>query len=458
MQTNNLPEPTIKNGKEHFQAIISNANQSPGTGERGGNWGAFLTAGGEVIWSGSVQSTVHGFDGNTTSTSTTVSSVGPLVFEPDEEITFSTSLRVSANHGTGGNGHIEFNGTTTTCGNPFVMTTVASSGTIGPGNPLKLFGQSGVANANLVAIEVDGEVLVDAGPLTAAQAAFPNGLWWIKDRDNSNNHQLASHAYSGVIGCPTAGTYQASFPAYSAPSGDSVAWCWGTDASGLNLEAGFEIIQELGTATAKTINHRLGKEPKMIMCYAGRNDLALTMYHSAPGPNYRATMSSSGPFYNEPAWWGGDPTEFNANTFGVGSSPYTNDSQNFNGGITYFVWTDIPGYSAFGSYTGNSDADGPFIYTGFRPAFLLIKGQNVGSSWFIYDTTRDILNPANRTLNSDNGTATEVSAAFQNIDLVSNGFKLRTNNASFNAGYNYIYAAFAENPFGGENAAPATAR
>ena len=296
--------------------------------------------------------------------------------------------------------------------------------------------------------------------LSVAQAAFSNGLWWVKDRQNSNNHQLVSSEYSGVIGCPTVGSYQSNFPAYAAPSGNSVAWCWGTDATGLNKEAGFEIIQQLGTLTYTTVNHRLEKEPKMIIAFAGRGDLALTMYHASLGPNYRATMSSALQFYNEPAWWGGDPTDFTATTFGVGPTAYTNDNENFNGGMTYFVWTDIPGYSAFGDYVGNSISDGPYIYTGFRPSMILYKCATTTGNWHFRDTTRSVYNPAEAALYANLQYVESTPGNSGNyVDILSNGFKIRNGDGDQNtSGQTYIWAAWAENPFGGEKQPPATAR
>ena len=452
LQTNNLPEPTIKNGKEHFQAIIANANQGVGSGERGGNWGAFLTAGGQDIWTGAVKSTVGGFDGNTTSTSTSVSSVGPLVFEPDEEITFSTSLRVSVNHGTGGNGHIEFNGTTTTCGNPFVMTTVASSGTIGPGNPLKIFGQSGVANANLVAIEVDGDVLVDSGPLAAAQTTFPNGLWWIKDRDNSNQHQFVDSVRGSnlALTCPTVGGDQA----YSAPSGDSVAWCWNYDSSDPSIN-GFEIITYTGNATVgRTVSHNLGKAPDFIITKERDNNGNLwCFYHSAGGVGY-GYLNLTIPYQHSAS----SPVMWTATS----STNWTYDANGQVNGLNTdyvsYAWTSVPGFSAFGSFQGNSNNDGPFIYLGFKPQMLMIRTSGAGDSFFMVDSTRSPNNPigADGLLNAGT-TDSEGTWSARDIDFLSNGFKLRSSSGSVNGG-TVLYAAWAENPFGGENAPPATAR
>jgi hypothetical protein len=111
-----------------------------------------------------------------------------------------------------------------------------------------------------------------------------------------------------------------------------------------------------------------------------------------------------------------------------------------------YCWTAIEGYSAFGSYTGNGSSDGPFIYTGFRPRFILQKRTDTaGSSWQILDTERDPFNLMNSPLLPESNSA-EVTA--DRFDSLSNGFKIRTSNGGQNAsGGSFIYAAFAEHPF-----------
>ena len=147
--------------------------------------------------------------------------------------------------------------------------------------------------------------------------------------------------------------------------------------------------------------------------------------------------------------FGNEPTQ---DVFSIGNG-YSN-----NGPSIAYLWTSIPGYSAFGSYTGNNSTDGPFIYTGFTPAFVLIKSATGSTSWYIYDSTRNQYNPADTCL-FPNLNQAEVTNTAYTIDFLSNGFKLRTNNSAFNgSGSTYIYAAFAENPFGGNNVSPANAR
>jgi len=132
-------------------------------------------------------------------------------------------------------------------------------------------------------------------------------------------------------------------------------------------------------------------------------------------------------------------------SLGAGASPNQN-------GTTYvgYCFAPVAGYSAFGTYTGNGSADGPFIYTGFRPRFLMFKRTDSAGDWWMYDTSRSTSNTAVLVLYA-NSSAAEISDS--NVDILSNGFKLRS--ATYqpnNSGGTYIYAAFAENPFAYSNA------
>ena len=127
-----------------------------------------------------------------------------------------------------------------------------------------------------VAIEIEGVgVLTTAGILPSAQATFPNGLWWIKDRANSNQHQLVD----SVRGSNLAFTNPAKGPesTYAAPTGDCVAWCWGTDNTGTNADAGFQILTWDGTGSARTISHDLDQSRPL--------DMILVKMHSAAAGN-----------------------------------------------------------------------------------------------------------------------------------------------------------------------------
>ena len=118
----------------------------------------------------------------------------------------------------------------------------------------------------------------------------------------------------------------------------------------------------------------------------------------------------------------------------------------------------MPGFSKFGGYTGNDNADGIYIETGFKPALIIIKGRGQGWSWFMWDHMRNISNPANQILKADlTQNQADASSTAIVIDFLSNGFKLR-NAGGHNQATTYVYCAWAQNPFGGEDTPPMTAR
>ena len=110
-----------------------------------------------------------------------------------------------------------------------------------------------------------------------------------------------------------------------------------------------------------------------------------------------------------------------------------------------YCWTPVAGYSAFGSYEGNGSSNGPFVFTGMRPGFILIKRSSATENWMIIDTARDPFNVGGTHLMPNNSLAEATSTP---VDHLSNGFKLRTSSSAMNtSGYTYIWGAFAENPF-----------
>ena len=116
-----------------------------------------------------------------------------------------------------------------------------------------------------------------------------------------------------------------------------------------------------------------------------------------------------------------------------------------------YCWAPVPGYSAFGNYTGNSSDDGTFVPTGFRPAWIVLKEMPNADDWVIYDSKRDPINTSDTVLRMDSNAA-EYSGSGREIDILSNGFKLRTSNATINASNKFAYMAFAEFPFKYANA------
>jgi hypothetical protein len=157
-----------------------------------------------------------------------------------------------------------------------------------------------------------------------------------------------------------------------------------------------------------------------------------------------AEATSSSPFNN---------TAPTSTVFSVESDGTTNSSSS-----TYiaYCFAEKKGFSKFGSYTGNSSTDGTFVYTGFRPAWVLIKVTNTASNWFIQDNKRLGFNASNSTLNAD---LSDAESSTNRLDILSNGFKLRNTSGAVNSSANtYIYMAIAENPFVSSTGVPACAR
>ena len=234
-------------------------------------------------------------------------------------------------------------------------------------------------------------------------------------------------------------------------------------AGSVSTASGFSIVSWTGTGSAGTIAHGLGKLPKMIIAKqrnATENWIVYFLDTSIANNNVQnylelnTAIASTG---DSGARWGAY-ANYSTTTFGVGTDDQTNKS-----GSTYvaYVFSDIKAYSKIGKYTGNGNADGTFIYTGFKPAFLMIKRANAADhNWQIHDNKRSASGGNNlvgsRLLPNLNN-AEETDAIGH--DFLSNGFKLRTDNATYNeAGGIYIYMAFAENPFVTSTGVPTTAR
>ena len=310
--------------------------------------------------------------------------------------------------------------------------------------------------------------------LSLAQSAFPNGLWWIKDRDGISAHQLVDSVRGDTALIKVSPTLSNN-SAYLGPSGNSIAWCWNapdemdqvTRESGsinvtagrVNQDAGFSILQFTGNATnGQTVAHGLTQAPEFMIAIAHGNTNSMPCWHGhasgAPNAATGLLNGNSGLTLTHVA-------AVNNQFITIQGNTAINDT----GVNSMYLWHSVPGYSAFGSYNGggsgsNPNYDGPFVYLGFRPAWLLIKRSNAGGDpWVLLDSSRDKHNFAFRALHSDS-TNGEVSSGDQYaIDFLSNGFKIRSSNAAINnSSGTYVYAAFAENPFGGENAPPATAR
>ena len=255
---------------------------------------------------------------------------------------------------------------------------------------------------------------------------------------------------------------------YNTSSGTYVSWNWkaGTT-SGITTNgsttitpssysfdqtAGISIINYTGNSTSGAkVAHGLGVVPQMMIIKNRDAVETWTVYHKALGnTKYLIVNTTSAAVVTTNRWNDTDPDSVN---FTVGNSTAINVTGEE---CIAYCFTDTKGFSKFGSYTGNGNADGPFLYTGFRPAFVMVKRYDTTGDWFMWDDKRLGYNPDNNELYANN---TDAEATSDRVDLCSNGFKLINDGAGVN-NYTgtYIYMAFAEFPIVSSNDVPTVAR
>ena len=300
----------------------------------------------------------------------------------------------------------------------------------------------------------------------------------VEDAESTKDQSYVSFDSNGfTLGDDTDGSGSA-LNTINTSSNNYVAWQWkcngGTTETAVNesgdnpanvrqtnTTAGFSIITSTGTGGAGTIAHGLGAVPHWIISKGVSDSGGWVVYHqgntSAPETDALnladdSATSDNSVWYNDTA-----PT---SSVFTLGT---TNDVNGDARTYVHYVFTEIQGYSKFGSYTGNGDADGPFIYTGFKPAWVMFKRTDDAHSWGIVDHRRNKTDTQNVGNVIDAYLAPDLdnddSGNSATTDFLSNGFKhRRSGNFINNSGSNYIYMAFAEHPFVSSEGVPATAR
>lgn len=304
---------------------------------------------------------------------------------------------------------------------------------------------------------------------------FTPDFVWIKNRDATDNHMLYDsvrgatkdlHSNTTDAETTTAQTLK-SFDSAGFTLGtdvqvntnteDYVAWCWkaGGSASSnsegsittsvsANTTSGFSIISYTGNATAgATLGHGLSSAPKFILA-KNRDDSvnAWAGYHVALGGTHRIFLNTTAVAQDDDGNW--NDTDPSATVITLGNGEISNHTGE---DFIMYAWAEVKGFSKFGSYTGNGSADGPFVYTGFRPAFVMTKNADAVSNWNMLDSSRSTYNPVTDRLRA-NGSEAEDTA--RTVDFLSNGFKIRESGSDLNGSGNIIiYMAFAEHPFQG---------
>jgi len=259
---------------------------------------------------------------------------------------------------------------------------------------------------------------------------------------NGNGFRISNHVYNGRNTSPYV------FWAWRADtvfSNDASATSVGSaDSAGrTNVAAGFSIISYTGSSGPDTIAHGLGAVPEMIIIKSRTSAQEWLVYHhkntAAPETDYlrldTTAATADNTFWNDTA-----PTTA---VFSVGDSRPANSSH----GDAYiaYCWRAVEGYSEFEGYQGNNRTDGPFVYTGFSPSFLMIKNTSSTNGWMVFDDAR-----GDRVKLSPDTTGDESAVSY--IDFLSSGFKLITNHPNVNGDHTYIYMAFAHSPFKYSNA------
>jgi hypothetical protein len=309
--------------------------------------------------------------------------------------------------------------------------------------------------------------------LTTAGSFSPDFVW-IKSRSGANSHFLTDTVRGatktlftnstgaeatetqGLTAFTSTGFTVGSDASVNSNGSSYVGWTWDANGTGVsntagsitstvsaNTSAGFSVVTYTGNGTnGATVGHGLGVAPKMMIIKkrsaSGDN---WRVYHASLGATKFLDLNQTSAAGTASSVW--NDTTPSSTVWTVGTNGEVNTSS-----ATYvaYCFSAIAGYSAMGSYTGNGSTDGTFVYTGFRPRFVMVKAySSAGSAWEIIDTARDTYNVTNDSLRP-NSSAAEVNGTYP--DILSNGFKARSTDGYFNdSGVSYIYYAVAENPF-----------
>jgi len=311
---------------------------------------------------------------------------------------------------------------------------------------------------------------------------FEPNWTWIKHRDGATAHMIFDSVRGALYRLSTNNSNSQASAANTLTSWNSdgfalgsendtngnsrlfVSWNWkaGTSVSGntggsgtsksysgsVNTDAGFSIIKYTGNGTAgHTIPHHLGVQPRVVICKRLSQN-GQWVFGSMALPNqfeqFLELDLTGGVQSSSLRWNNTDPS---SSVFTVGSTADTNQDGTT---IVAYSFANKQGFSRMGSYVGNGDANGTFIYTGFKPAFIMVKNSGASYNWVIQDNKRDpssFYNPLDRYL-YPNSSDPESESSDYNLDFLSNGFKPRNTRSETNdSGNNYIFMAFAENPF-----------
>jgi hypothetical protein len=300
---------------------------------------------------------------------------------------------------------------------------------------------------------------------------------WIKSRSYAEDHMLVdavrgtgAYLFSDLQNAEVTGstTRVTSFNSNGFSLGTStsvntnaatyVAWNWRasnatavsntagsiTSTVSANTTSGFSVVTYTGTGANATVGHGLGVAPSMLIIKRRNDVVNWAVYHASLGATKYMNLDLTDAAATASTPW--NNTAPTSTVFSIGTASSTNVSSS----ATYvaYCFAPIAGYSAFGSYTGNGSVDGPFVFTGFRPAFIMRKSSTLAYSWYINDSSENPYNVIQDFLAANTSSAQTLNDVNYAVDIVSNGFKVRSSHITQNnSGDTYIYMAFASNPF-----------
>lgn len=300
--------------------------------------------------------------------------------------------------------------------------------------------------------------------------SFQPDLVWIKSRSAAYDHSLQdvvrgfnlalfpnltnAEASAGYVSVFSNG-FNVSGAAVNNGGSTFVGWQWKANGTAVtntagsitssvsaNPTTGFSIVRWTGTGASGTTGHGLGVAPKFMILKDASNSYNWYVFTTATGSNLRFEG------LNTTSAASSQPSQFTTTSTLITNIPGIVSLNTSGATMILYCWAEIAGYSKFGSYTGNGSSDGPFVYTGFRPRFLLVKSSTEVNNWWLYDSSRSPYNAMNELLRPDLSNA-EATQGYP--DFLSNGWKIR-NTGQNTSGQTYIYMAFAENPFKYANA------
>jgi len=291
----------------------------------------------------------------------------------------------------------------------------------------------------LTAFNTDGSTIGSLAAINTASATYNSFNWLAGDAPTVNNT-------AGAGNIPTAGSVKIDGSNLSTALSGSIA----ATRLSANTVSGFSIVTFNGTGANATVAHGLGTTPELVIVKnRNLNPTYWATYSKVTGnAGYVALNDNDQYLVNATYWNNTSPT---STVFSLGSSTTTNNS-----GVPMlaYCFASIKGFSKIGGYTGNSSSNGPFVYTGFRPAWVLLKRYDNAASWILFDNKSSTFNETQKYLVPD---SPAIEATGFDIDILSNGFKIRVNSTTTNGG-SVLYMAFAENPFVTTSGVPVTAR